>query len=202
MREDLQRWDRKYRDRGDGALPPPEPLLIEQAPLLPRGDALDVACGLGQNALWLAARGNRVTGIDGSAVGLRKAAQAARAAGLPVRWLCADLDWFTPAAASTDLVVVVRFLDRALLARLVRALRPGGLVFYRTFNVNRLREDGRFTRAYLLECGELRSLLGGLEVLAGNDEPGMADTSSWLLARRPAAGDTANSAQPSAGCSP
>ena len=191
MREDIERWDRKYRDR-DALVPgEPEPSLVDHAHLLPAGDALDVACGLGANALWLAARGNRVLGVDGSAVGLRAAAAAARAASLPVRWLCADLDHFRPAPASVDLVVVVRFLQRPLIPRLLRALRPGGVVFYRTFNVNRLRHGGGFPREYLLERGELRSLLGGLEVLAGNDGDDVEEPASWLIARRAAVADGA-----------
>ena len=184
MRDDLERWDRKYRARAGSVPDKPESLLAAHAHLLPGGDALDVACGLGQNALWLAARGNRVLGVDGSAVGLGLAARAAREAGLAVRWLCADLDFYTPPAQSVDLVVVVRYLQRALVPRLLRALRPGGVVFYRTFNVNRLRDGGSFPRGYLLELGELRSLLGGLEVLAGNDAPDLAEPTSWLLARR------------------
>jgi len=160
----------------------PDPLLIEHQHLLPEGDALDVACGLGHNALWLASRGRRVVAVDGSSVGLREAAAAPRAA-LPVAWLCADLDCWIPPRHSFDLVVVVRYLNRPLIPHLLAALRPGGVIFYRTFNVNRASEDDRFPSDYLLQRGELRRLLADTRILAGNDAADVADTSSWLLAR-------------------
>ena len=185
MRQDLERWDGRYHDPDQTPVPDCDPVLVAHADLLPVGDALDVACGLGQNAMWLAARGHRVLGVDGSAFGLRRAAEAARRAALPVRWLCADLDFYTPAANAFDLILVVRFLNRALIPRLLRALRPGGVIFYRTFNVNRSREGDRFPSDYLLGRGELRRLLAGLEVLAGNDAEDITDLSSWLLARKP-----------------
>lgn len=191
MQEDINRWNRKYRERaleraGGTApvFPPHEPLLERVATRLDGGDVLDVACGLGQNAMWLAARGHRVVGVDGSEVALRMAARESARRALPVRWLCADLEYFTPAVDSVDLIVVVRFLDRTGLPRLLRALRPGGLLFHLTFNVNRLAEDPRFNRHYLLERGELRRLLDALEVLDGNDTDDIEDASTWLLARR------------------
>ena len=185
MRQDIERWDGKYTLRAAAPLPEHEPLLEEHAALLPVGDALDVACGLGQNVRWLAARGHRVLGVDGSVVGLRAAAAATRHAGLQARWLCADLDLYTPAETSFDVIVVTRFLYRPLIPRLLRSLRVGGVFFYRTFNVNRRREGNGFPGGYLLECGELHCLLEGLEVLAGNDTGHMAEPSSWLLARKP-----------------
>lgn len=184
MRDDLRRWDERYRERVDAPLPAPEALLLRQAAQFTGGDALDVACGLGQNALWLAARGYRVSGVDGSVLALRRAAAESRVRGLPVRWLCADLDLFTPAPASLDLVVVVRFLDRMLVPRLMAALRPGGLLFHCTFNVNRLQDDGGFPRAYLLEPGELGRLLAPLQRVAADDGADTGAPVSWMLARR------------------
>lgn len=186
-RDDLQRWDERYRGRVDAPLPAPEALLLRHAAQLAGGDALDVACGLGQNALWLAARGYQVTGVDGSVLALRRAAAESRKRGLPAHWLCADLDLFTPAPSSADLVLVIRFLNRMLIPRLMAALRPGGLLFHCTFNVNRLQDDGGFPRAYLLEPGELGCLLAPLERVAGDDEVDSGRPLSWMLARRPRA---------------
>jgi len=183
LRDDLERWDRKYLARLGAPPMEPEPLLARYQHLLPEGDALDVACGEGQNALWLARRGHRVLGVDGSSVGLREAAAAARRAALPVVWLCVDLDGWVPPKHRFDLVVVVRYLNRPLVPHLLAALRPGGVIFYRTFNVNRAAEDDRFPSDYLLKRGELRRLLSSARILAGNDAEDVADTSSWLIAR-------------------
>lgn len=188
MREDIERWDRKYAERVPEPDPAPDPLLVERAALLrpPRGggDALDVACGEGGNALYLARTGYRVTGVDGSLVALRRARAAARRGGLHVWFLAADLDRFAPAPASADLVVLVRYLNRALVPRLVRALRPGGLLVCKTFNRLRLRERPGFNPAYLLEPGETAMLFADLEPVAGNDSNLIREPLTWWIGRR------------------
>jgi len=107
---DAADWDKRYAD-GDlvwGA--PPNRYVVEHATALPMGRALDLACGEGRNALWLATRGWDVTGLDYSRVALRKAEEVA--AGAPravvsrLHWQQADL---TTAALSGghDLVLMV-----------------------------------------------------------------------------------------------
>ena len=102
----------------------------EVAGLVP-GWALDVACGEGRNAVWLAERGWRVTGIDFSEVALAKAAALAAARGVEVEWVLADVVEHEPAPGAFDLVAVLYLqlphdeLARAL-RHAARATAPGG----------------------------------------------------------------------------
>ncbi|HVJ29660.1 MAG TPA: methyltransferase domain-containing protein, partial [Gammaproteobacteria bacterium] len=86
------KWDARYRDGAYEGRTYPTALLATWLPYLPRGRALDVACGAGRNALFLAANGYEVTALDISGVGLDRGRRAAAERGLTVDWLCADLD--------------------------------------------------------------------------------------------------------------
>ena len=127
---DAASWDERYRaaefvwsTRPNQFLPP------ETEGLIP-GRALDLACGEGRNAVWLATRGWDATGVDFAAIGLEKAARLAETNGVTVDWICADVtSWH--AVESFDLVVVFYLQlpepQRSVaLGAAARALAPGG----------------------------------------------------------------------------
>jgi SAM-dependent methyltransferase len=98
----------------------------------PTGRALDLACGEGRNAVWLAGRGFRVTAVDWSEVALDKGRRLAADQGVEVEWVCADVvAEYTPPAAAFDLVAVL-YLQipgderRRVLAGAAAAVAPGG----------------------------------------------------------------------------
>jgi SAM-dependent methyltransferase len=72
----------------------------------PRGRALDLACGEGRNAIWLAERGWRVTAVDFSDVAIERAAKLAERRGVDVEWICRDLAAYEPPPATFQLVLV------------------------------------------------------------------------------------------------
>jgi SAM-dependent methyltransferase len=154
--DDRQRWERKWAARSDESFRP-HPLLTGNAHLLGRGRALDVACGRGQNAIWLAQRGYEVLGVDISDFALAEAAAEATGRGLAehIQFERVDLDnWMIPAAAF-DLICVFRFLDRRLFPAIRAGLRPEGLLFYSTRHIGALRQNPEANTAYLLGSGEL-----------------------------------------------
>ena len=109
----------------------PNRLFAAEVEDLPAGRALDVACGEGRNAVWLAERGWRVTAIDFSDVALAKAARLAESRGVEVEWLVADVLEHTPEPRSFDLVAMLFLqLPHAELASALHAaadaLAPGG----------------------------------------------------------------------------
>jgi SAM-dependent methyltransferase len=130
-------WEERYRDAPalwSGRVNPP--LVTETAGLTP-GRALDVGCGEGGDALWLAGQGWQVTGLDWSEVALARAAEHAATAGLTerVEWVQGDIDSWTPPAATYDLVTA-HFLHptadqrHALVPRLAAAVVPGGTLLW------------------------------------------------------------------------
>ncbi len=181
---DILRWNEKYRAAASGGFATPDPLLFEQQGLLSdRGRALDVACGAGANALFVAACGYRVVGIDASIEGLKIARRRARERGLKVDFLNVDLERYRPPPLAFDLLLVFRYLNRGLFPALEETLRPGGLMFYKTFNQYHLRGKPSFNPEYLLEPGELKRCFSGLEVLAASDDDSQAPE-SFLIARK------------------
>src|SRR5262249_48310814 len=85
----------------------PNRFLVAEAESLPPGKALDLACGEGRNAVWLAERGWHVTGVDFSEVAIEKARRLAEARGVDVEWIVEDLLRFPFVETAFDLVVLL-----------------------------------------------------------------------------------------------
>lgn len=130
--DDAREWDRFY-DEGEVQTwsgRPNDTLVTEVGDLVP-GTALDVGCGEGADAIWLARRGWRVTAVDPSRVALDRAATAAGAAGVEVTWVHAGLLRMPAGTGVHDLVsahypVLRRTPDDAAIAALLAAVAPGG----------------------------------------------------------------------------
>jgi SAM-dependent methyltransferase len=127
---DREQWDERYR--ADELIWKAEPnrFLVEEVAGLAPGQALDLACGEGRNALWLAQQGWRVTAVDFSAAGLQKARRLASERGLELLLVEADVVEWEPPAASFDLVIVMYLhllasARRRVLQRAAGALAPG-----------------------------------------------------------------------------
>ncbi len=124
-------WDRRYASTENLWSARPNRFLVAEVEHLEPGRALDLACGEGQNAIWLATRGWDVTGIDYSQVAIAKARSRAERESVTVRFACADLVEYEPETGSYDLALVL-YLHvpaserRRILARAAAALAPGG----------------------------------------------------------------------------
>jgi 2-polyprenyl-3-methyl-5-hydroxy-6-metoxy-1,4-benzoquinol methylase len=167
--DDRQRWDEKYKAKPVPDRFAPDDWLIEQVSGLESARALELACGLGHNAICLAKRGWQVDAVDVSAEGLERAEKLSRGCAVDVNWIAADLDDFTPAAQAYDLVLVFRFLDRIRLPELVRhTLRPRGRLIYETFTVAHIDRPGSHMKnpAFALQPGELPRLFPQFEVVS------------------------------------
>jgi SAM-dependent methyltransferase len=134
---------------------------------------LDVACGLGHNAIWLAQQGWRSDAVDISTNGLELARQCATANDVDVCWIEADLDKWIPTTNVYDIAVVFRFLDRETVPQVVRtALRPGGWLIYETFSAAQIgRPDNHISNpAFTLAPGELVTLFPDFHVVANRED--------------------------------
>lgn len=173
-RAELEKWEQKYRAGEYTPNDEPSALLAEWLRRLPLGRALDVACGLGRNALFLAEHGFSVDAIDISAAGLAIARKKALGKGLTVNWIRADLDNFALPAQAYNLIVDNFYLNRGLALAFVAALKPGGVLLFEHHLVAEGNGDGprrgTMRRAptnaeFKLKPGELKSLFRELHAL-------------------------------------
>jgi 2-polyprenyl-3-methyl-5-hydroxy-6-metoxy-1,4-benzoquinol methylase len=124
-------WNRKHGEAGPLFGVEPNRFLVAEVEGLEPGRALDVACGAGRNAVWLADRGWTVTGVDFSDVALANARGLAAERGVEIEWVQADLLSWQPAGHAFDLVAVL-YLQlpseerRLVLGRAADAVAPGG----------------------------------------------------------------------------
>lgn len=174
-------WNARYAAADADAARPAE-VLRDFAHLLPaRGRALDLACGLGANARLLARRGLEAEAWDGSEVAIERLNALAEVQGLAVRARVRDVLAEPPEPDGFDVIVVSRFLERALAPRLGAALRPGGLLYYQTF-VRDAVDPARGPRQaqYRLGTNELLGLFRGLRVIVYREEGRLGDVASGL----------------------
>jgi SAM-dependent methyltransferase len=103
---DSAHWDERYSGRDLVWTSEANRFLVQEVTGLAPGRALDLACGEGRNAIWLAERDWKVTGVDFSKVGLEKARQLEEARGVHAEWIAADLLEYRPEADAFGLVIV------------------------------------------------------------------------------------------------
>ncbi len=168
------KWDKRYREQE--TLSAPALVLSENAHLLPaNGRALDLACGLGANALFLAQRGLTVEAWDLSPVAIMRLAERSDSLGLPVQARVRDVVADPPRPQTLDIIMVGHFLERSLAPVLAAALRPGGLLFYQTFSRDAVSDQGPANPAYRLATNELLVLFDGLVVRVYREEGRLGD---------------------------
>lgn len=182
----------------------PNRFLEREAERLPKGaTVLDIACGEGRNAVWLATRGCEVTAFDVSPLALAKAERLAQSKQVQVAWHMADVrTWnWTPAAFDAVACIFIQFASPAERARLFRGfretLRPGGLVLLQGYTPKQLeyRTGGPGDVAHLYTEALLREAFDGWEILVLREyEDDLAEGTKHvgrsalieLVARRPA----------------
>ena len=131
MSEAFDKWERRYREGAYAERTHPTALLVEWLDIVPDGPALDVACGAGRNALYLASLGRAVDGVDISPTALARAARAAAERHLNARFIEADLEQDPDRALPEGpyaLILVVRYVHRGILPALLRRLVLGGVL--------------------------------------------------------------------------
>ncbi len=172
-----EKWDRIYRERG-GGLPRAAAVVEENLHLLPAsGRALEIACGLGGNALCLARHGLVTEAWDISEVAIQRLETLAAEHKLPLTGAVRDVQQAPPAAGVYDVVVVSHFLERALCPHLIRALRPGGLLFYQTFTRVAVSSSGPSNPEFRLAENELLTLFRELAPVVYREEGTLGDPS-------------------------
>jgi len=195
-------WDAKHSLAAKEAAEAPTGILTELWPLLPTGAALDLACGSGRNAIFLAEHGRPVTAVDWSAAGLAILEERAQNLKIPVRRIRgmekvsqatrlgidlvqADLERAELEVNGYFVILCVQYLQRSLFPQICRALRPGGMLLFETYTKAQLDfSSGPRDPAHLLDRGELRRAFPELQTVFYRElraEQGIAS----LAARKP-----------------
>jgi SAM-dependent methyltransferase len=171
-------WDRHYADSANLDFTP-DPLLVNSAELLPPGRALDLACGPGRNALFLADLGWQVTAVDRSPVVIAILRQ--RANGRPIDIRCADLETgeFAIPPATFDLVASILYLERSLLPAIREGIRPGGV-----FAGAMLLQQPGHESPFRTLPGEVRAWFADWKILYYSEGPRGHGALARILARR------------------
>lgn len=167
-------WDQRYAAPGYIFGVEPNAFLAASATRFTPGmQVLDIACGEGRNSVWLARQGCEVTGIDISPLALAKARALASDQSARVTFEEADLHTWTWPVSACDAVVCI-FIQfaapegrAALFARMLDALRPGGLLFLQGFTPAQLQYNsgGPKEVSHLYTAEMLRSLLADVQIL-------------------------------------
>jgi SAM-dependent methyltransferase len=177
--EDRRRWDERYAGAAPesaAAAGPPAVFAAHADEFPSAGTALELACGRGAGAVWLARRGLAVLGVDVSPVAITAARELAGRNGVGdrCRFDVVDLDDGLPPGPAADAIVCHRFRDRGLYPQISERLAPGGLLAIAV-----LSEVGAGAGPFRAAAGELTGAFADLDVIAGGEDAGLA----WLLAR-------------------
>jgi len=189
MDEIREKWNRRWRERADEPHEA-DPWLVRVRPLLPAaGRALDLACGRGGNALFLATQGFSVTALDISEEALAQLATVSARRSLPLQTILADLEaGYHLQEQGFDLVLDFFYLHRPLLPQLLAAVRPGGAAVLRTFSLAGPAPATPINPNFVLRPGELPAIFAGWEILLHEEglEPSkMGNSLAGIVARRP-----------------
>ncbi|MFK7795242.1 MAG: class I SAM-dependent methyltransferase [Gammaproteobacteria bacterium] len=164
------KWDNIYSQQNCADITP-STVLVENAHLLPgRGKALDLACGLGANAIYLAQSQLQVDAWDVSSKALKKLEAYSQLNNLSINTSVRDVEKTPPERNYFDVVTVSQFLHRPTFHNLYESLRIEGLLFYQTYTSNKAHQIGPTNPNFLLKKNELLKLCDGMEVLVYREE--------------------------------
>ena len=170
------KWNTRYR--GATGESRAARVLKENLHLLPaNGCALDLACGLGGNAILLAQQGLTVEAWDIADVAITALQKEALRQQLAIQASVRDVEKHPPEAGSFDVIVVSYFLDREHIPALIQALKPGGLIYYQTFTRQRVSGRGPSREEFRLAAQELLQRFSALQILLYREEGTIGDVS-------------------------
>jgi len=189
-------WDKRYRSRErpkEDLEAPPNPLLVETARRMQPGKALDLACGAGRNAIWLAQQGWTVTALDGAASAIEILRDRAAHLGVAVDARVVDLakGGYRIEESSWDLIVICYYLQRSLFEPVKIGVKPGGIVLA----IVHIGEPGQEPTEHQSNAGELQDHFLGWKILHYHEgrprDVAHQRSVAEIVAQRPSSADVA-----------
>lgn len=194
-------WNERYQTQGYVFGVEPNVFVAELLADAAPGRVLDMGCGQGRNAVWLAARGHHVTGVDHSDVAVFQAQQLAAEAEVTIRFEVGDLREWEPRPAAYDIVLlsylqVDEELRRLVHEKAIGAVAPGGIVLLVAHHADNLTEGygGPDRREVLYTTDDLSGDFGSLVIERNERALRVVDTEDGprtaidvvMIARKPA----------------
>lgn len=165
-------WNERYSRPGFAYGTEPNDFLVERMNELPVGNTLCLAEGEGRNAVWLAERGFKVTAVDASDVGLKKARSLSAERGVSITTLHADLEHFDIGINRWDSIISIfchlpATIRKTTHQRCVEGLRSGGMMLLEAYTPRQLefKTGGPPSSEMMMDSGILAEELAGLEIL-------------------------------------
>jgi SAM-dependent methyltransferase len=161
-------WDKRYSRPSFVFGKSPVRFLAENYQYIPfEGTVLDMGMGEGRNAVFLAQKGYRVTGIDISSVAVKKAHMLAEEFGVKFKGVVASLNNYKIPPASFDAIVCFYYVDRSLIDKMKSWLKPGGILIYEAYTTRQVKnkKSPEYNPDYYLKEQELLHLFSGMRVL-------------------------------------
>ena len=189
MSEIQNKWNDRWREKAATANFKADPWLQKIRPLLPQGNAIDIACGMGRNAIFLAEQGFTVTAVDMSEVALSLLDAEAQRRGLAIETVQLDLESAPQLPDGPyDLLLNFFYLHRPLLPQELARVRPGGVAAMRIFSSAGSDRFGPIRPEISLRPGELLEVFSDWEVLLyeeGLEPSAKGGSLAGIVARRP-----------------
>lgn len=189
-----EKWDARYQDADLNSPAKPCFALKEHSKLLPfQGRALELACGLGGNARFLALCGLKTDAWDISDNALTVLNNWASINQLPITPLITDLEQMLMPYQQYDVIVVSRYLDRSILSALPDALKPNGILIYQTF-LSPVQENAPSNPDFYIKPGEFNQVFSQLNTLVYGEgwlphenqpEDSATHRYAWYIGRKP-----------------
>ncbi len=186
--QDRSKWNQRYAEDSYRKANP-VCLLENWITKIPVGKALDVACGTGRNAIFMAQAGFDVDAIDISREGLNEAKKNAESQGIDIYWVEHDFDQAYEFETDYSLIVVLWYVNLPLISRLCDNLAPGGYLLCEEHLITEQQVTGPGNSSFRVEPGQLREAVSALDILMykesieTNDE-GEQIASAGVVARK------------------
>lgn len=161
-------WDSKYSDTKYVFGKKPAKFLAQNYDYIPaEAKVLDMGMGEGRNAVFLARKGYKVTGVDISSVAVKKSKMLADEYGVRINTIVASMNKYKISDGAYDAIICFYYVDRKLHERMLSWLKPGGILIYESHTDLQTKVKGseRYDQEYLLRPSELLTMFKGMRIL-------------------------------------
>lgn len=163
------KWDQRYNKRSYVYGKAPAKFLAENYDYFEKESSiLDMGMGEGRNAVFLAQKGHKVLGVDISSVAIKKARKLAKEYGVRIQGIVASLDTYKIAPNSLDALICFYYVDRELNNKMIKWLKPGGILMYEANTVKELEKSKKFGKEsinHYLKEQELLKMFPKMKIL-------------------------------------